>query len=119
VLRDDFDMAAQAFSRVTNILAKAGEVVAVDAGLLADGPEKLLHERFLAVRPNAERACQQGRFDLAFDELAGLRSAIDAYFAEVMVMAEDPRTRANRLSFLAQVAGTIGLIADFTKLAKR
>jgi glycyl-tRNA synthetase beta chain len=119
VQRDDFDLASQAFSRVTNILAKAGEVVPVDASLLTDGPEKLLHERFLAVRPNAERACQQGRFDLAFEELSGLRSAIDAYFAEVMVMAEDPRIRANRLSFLAQVAGTINLIADFTKLAKR
>jgi glycyl-tRNA synthetase beta subunit len=55
----------------------------------------------------------------AFEALAALRNPIDAFFNEVMVMAEDPQVRANRLSMLAQMAGTIGLIADFRKLIKR
>lgn len=117
--RDDFALATQAFSRVTNILDKAGEPKAVQDALLAEGAEKLLWERFLAVRPVAERHVQQGHYAKAFEALAGLRGAIDAFFNDVMVMAEDPAVRANRLSMLAQVAGTIGLIADFRKLIKR
>jgi glycyl-tRNA synthetase beta chain len=119
VERDDFELAVTAFSRVTNILSKVGEVKPVKADLLEDGAEKLLHERYLAVRPVVERACAAGDYGKAFDTLAGLRNGIDAYFNEVMVMVDDPNLKTNRLSFLAQVASTIALIADFRKLAKR
>lgn len=117
--RDDFALVTQAFSRVTNILDKAGEAKPVQDKLLADGAEKQLYERFLALRPVVERHCQQGSYIKAFEALAGLRSSIDAFFNDVLVMAEDPQVRANRLSMLAQVAQTIGLIADFRKLVKR
>ena len=119
VSRHDFELATTAFSRVTNILAKVGEVKPVKAELLADGAEKILHERYLAVRPVVERACAAGDYAKAFDALAGLRSSIDAYFNDVMVMVDDPALKTNRLSFLAQVASTIALIADFRKLTKR
>jgi glycyl-tRNA synthetase beta chain len=119
VSRDDFELATTAFSRVTNILAKVGEVKPVKAELLGDGAEKILHERYLAVRPVVERACASGDYAKAFDALAGLRSSIDAYFNDVMVMVDDPALKTNRLSFLAQVASTIALIADFRKLTKR
>ena len=117
--RDDFSLATQAFSRVTNILDKAPEVKPVQEALLADGAEKLLWERYLAARPVVERHCQQGAWVKAFETLAGLRNAIDAFFNDVLVMAEDPAVRANRLSLLAQMSQTIGLIADFRKLVKR
>jgi glycyl-tRNA synthetase beta chain len=117
--RDDWELAAQAFSRINNILSKQTEPPrALQANLLADGAERILHDRFLACRPQVERACQSGDFDLAFAQLANLRSAIDAYFADVMVMAEDPMLRQNRLSFLSQMSQTLNLIADFTKLVK-
>ncbi len=58
--RDDFALATQAFSRVTNILDKAGDIKPVQNSLLADGAEKLLWERYLAVRPVVERHIQQG-----------------------------------------------------------
>jgi glycyl-tRNA synthetase beta chain len=117
--RDDFSLAIQAFSRVTNILEKAGTVKPVQENLLADGAERLLWERYLAARPVVERQCAQGAFIKAFETLAGLRNAIDAFFNDVLVMAEDPAVRANRLSLLTQMAQTIGLIADFRKLVKR
>lgn len=117
--RDDFALATQAFSRVTNILEKAGDIKPVQEKLLEDGAEKLLWERYLAARPVVERHCQQGAYAKAFEALAGLRNAIDAFFNDVMVMAEDPQVRSNRLSMLAQMAQTIGLIADFRKLLKR
>lgn len=117
--RDGFALAVQAFSRVTNILDKAGDTKPVQQELLADGPEKALWERYLAARPVVERYCAQGAFVQAFETLAGLRNAIDAFFNDVLVMAEDPLVRVNRLSLLAQMARTIALIADFRKLAKR
>ncbi len=117
--RDDFGLATQAFSRVTNILEKAGDIKPVQEKLLEDGAEKLLWERYLAARPVVERHCAQGAYAKAFEALAGLRNAIDAFFNDVMVMAEDPQVRGNRLSMLAQMAQTIGLIADFRKLLKR
>ena len=117
--RDDFGLVTTAFSRITNILEKAGEVKPVQERLLADGAEKLLWERFLGLRPVVERHCQQAQYVKAFETLATLRNPIDAFFNEVMVMAEDPPVRVNRLSLLAQMAGTIGLIADFRKLLKR
>jgi glycyl-tRNA synthetase beta chain len=91
----------------------------VQANLLAEGAEKILHERFLAARPQVERAAAAGDFEAAFATLANLRSAVDAYFSDVMVNAEDPLLKANRLSFLAAVSQTLNLIADFTKLVKK
>lgn len=116
---DDFAPAVQAFSRVINILDKAGETGAVRRELLAEGAERTLWERYLAVRPVVERYCARGEFARAFEALAGLRGSIDAFFNDVLVMAEDPDVRANRLALLAEMARTIGLIADFRKLVKR
>jgi len=117
--RDEFAPAVQAFSRVTNILDKAGDTKPVDEALLAEGAERTLWERYLAARPVVERYCAQGAFVQAFETLAGLGAPIDAFFGDVLVMAEDAGVRANRLSLLAQMARTIGLIADFRKLVKR
>ncbi|HTB22732.1 MAG TPA: glycine--tRNA ligase subunit beta [bacterium] len=116
---DGFPLAVQAFSRVTNILDKAGETRPVREDLLAEGPEKTLWERYLAARPVIERHCGQGAYVQAFEAMAALRNPIDAFFNDVLVMAEDPSVRVNRLSLLAQMARTIGLIADFRKLVKR
>ena len=104
---------------MNNILSKVTELKAVQPGLLADGAEKILYERFLAARPIAERHFQAGEFEAGFAVLANLRSAIDAYFSDVMVIAEDPLLRVNRLSFLSQMSQTLNLIADFTKLVKK
>jgi glycyl-tRNA synthetase beta chain len=119
MVRDDFALAVQAFSRVTNILEKAGEARPVQEALLAEGAERALWERYLAQRPVVERHCAQGAFIKAFEALASLRSSIDAFFNEVLVMAEDPAVRLNRLALLAQISRTIALIADFRKLVKR
>ena len=107
-------------NKAKGLLAQTVFHSVINKGLFgADGAEKILYERFLASRPQVERACQNGDFDAAFALLANLRSAIDAYFAEIMVMAEDPMIRINRLSFLSQMSQTLNLIADFTKLVKK
>jgi glycyl-tRNA synthetase beta chain len=117
--REDFESTAKAFSRVNNILGSFSKPSAIDLRLLSGGAEKSLHERFLGARPAVERACQAGLFIQAYEEMARLRTAIDAYFDSVMVMDENEALRHNRLSFLHQIGTTLNLIADFTKLDKK
>ena len=49
--------------------------------------------------------------------LAGLRAAVDQFFEDVMVMAEEPLTRANRIALLAQLAGLMNQVADISRLS--
>ena len=58
----------------------------------------------------------QGDYPAALTELARLRHPVDAFFSEVMVMAEDGRVRFNRLSLLAQIAVLFRGLADFAKI---
>jgi len=52
----------------------------------------------------------------ALEEIAGLRKAVDGFFEEVMVMAEDEAVRKNRLALLAEILREFTTIADFSEL---
>jgi glycyl-tRNA synthetase beta chain len=49
--------------------------------------------------------------------LAGAREEVDTFFDEVMVMADDPIVRDNRLALLAQLDSLLNQVADISKLA--
>ena len=51
------------------------------------------------------------------DVLAGLRAAVDRFFEEVMVMADEPLVRANRLALLAALADQMNRVADLSRLS--
>jgi glycyl-tRNA synthetase beta chain len=57
-----------------------------------------------------------GKYQEALEEIAGLRKAVDAFFEEVMVMAEDEAVRKNRLALLAEILREFTTIADFSEL---
>ena len=59
-----------------------------------------------------------GDFAGALRALASAKPAVDRYFEEVMVMADDPAIRANRLALLRGVAATMNRVADISKLAQ-
>lgn len=56
-------------------------------------------------------------FEDAMEDLASLRPAVDAFFDKVMVNAEDPRLRLNRLRLLSALRRTMHQIANFSKVA--
>jgi len=60
---------------------------------------------------------RRGLFDEALVRVATLRQPVDAFFDDVMVMAEDAEVRRNRLSLLALVAALFDTFADFSKLS--
>ena len=108
---------AAANKRIINILRKT-EVVAgeVDAALLQEPAEKALFERVTAIAPGLRSFVANEDYADALKALAGLRAEVDAFFDGVMVMAEEPLTRANRLALLRQLAGLMNQVADISKL---
>jgi len=105
--------------RIVNILRKSGgeAAVAVEPARLAEGAEEDLYRTFQRLTPQVEDDFGRGDFTNALRILATARPAVDRYFDDVMVMADDPAIRANRLALLRGVAGTMNRVADISKLA--
>ena len=110
---------AAANKRVGNILRKAGAPVAatVTASLLTDPAERALSSALDEVRPAADAAFERGDYAAALRAWAALRAPVDAFFDRVMVNAEDPALRANRLGLLAQLHAAMNRVADLSRLA--
>ncbi|MDD3530705.1 MAG: glycine--tRNA ligase subunit beta [Gallionellaceae bacterium] len=109
---------AAANKRIRNILKKAEAVGdSVDLALLQEGAEADLHQALLAVTPEVEAALGNLDYTAALTRLAGLRAAVDRFFDEVMVMADEPLIRANRLALLGGLARVMNSVADISELS--
>jgi glycyl-tRNA synthetase beta chain len=110
---------AAANKRVGNILKKAeGAVEAkVDTALLKEPAEAALHEALGQVRPRADAAFDRNDYTASLQALAALKAPVDTFFDKVMVNAEDPALRANRLGLLAMLHAAMNRVADLSKLA--
>lgn len=114
--RPDFESLAVAFKRVCNIV-KEGVEQPVDAALFQEPAEGALQQAYLAVRGEVEARASAGDYLAALAGIATLKGAVDDFFDQVMVMAEDERVRLNRLGLLTAISRLFGAIADFAKLA--
>ena len=115
----DFEPLAVAFKRVANIIKKtdSGSITAVNEGLFQHPSENRLYSAFLNTAGRVEEAVGQGRYDQALMEIAAMRSAVDAFFDDVLVMDEDTALRANRLSLLSGISRLFSGFADFSVIA--
>jgi glycyl-tRNA synthetase beta chain len=118
---------AAANKRIVNILRKSGMEPApgaavaaprINPSLLTPGAEKRLAEMFEDLAALVEAKRKSGDWTGALVALAGSRATVDTFFDEVMVMADDPDVRANRLELLRFVAATMNRVADIGKLAQ-
>jgi glycyl-tRNA synthetase beta chain len=112
---------AAANKRVGNILKKSdaadGSLAAVNPSLFQDPAETALHAALLQVQPLANAAFEKGDHTASLQALAALKAPVDAFFESVMVNAEDPALRANRLALLGQLHAAMNRVADLSKLA--
>lgn len=109
---------AAANKRIVNILKKAeGALAEPDVALLVEDAEKALFHAIVEVAPLARSHFQNEAYTDALRVLAGLRAAVDRFFDEVMVMAEAPLVRQNRLALLNQLAGLMNQVADISRLS--
>ncbi|MCL2009469.1 MAG: glycine--tRNA ligase subunit beta [Synergistaceae bacterium] len=87
--------------RVRNILSKAGEVSGViDLGLSMKDAEKALYDEVANMEPVVEAILKENDWQGLTSSLAGLSPVVTRFFDDVMVMDDDERVRANRLSIL-------------------
>lgn len=115
----DFEPLAIAFKRVANIVRKADITFSpdVDASVFQDPTESALHTAYQTVHKRMAHHLKAGDFALALREMVSLRDPVDAFFEAVLVMAEDPAIRQNRLTLLKQIGSLFDDIADFTKIS--
>ncbi|SFD64214.1 glycine--tRNA ligase subunit beta [Massilia yuzhufengensis] len=109
---------AAANKRITNILKKTEAAIGeVKPELLQEQAEKNLAAAIARVRPDVDAAFARGDFTGTLKTLAQLRDDVDAFFNDVMVMADDLALRNNRLALLSQLHGMMNGVADISKLA--
>lgn len=113
---ETFDNLATAYARANN-LRKPELGSAVDEGLLTE-PERPLAVAVAQAEGTVAAALEADSFAAALSELAALRAPIDGFFADVMVMDEDPALRDNRLRLLNRFVAVFANVADFGKMAK-
>lgn len=111
-----FEPLAVAFKRVGNII-KGGVDTPVRADLFEADCERALSAATAQARTVVSRGVAGGDYVAALQAIAALRAPVDAFFEGVMVMAEKPDIRANRLALLTEVGRLFEGIADFNKIA--
>jgi glycyl-tRNA synthetase beta chain len=109
---------AAANKRIANILRKAPPDVsgAVDTGRLQEPAERRLFEQVVSMERAVNPLFARREYTPALTQLAALRDDVDTFFDSVMVMAEDPEVRANRLGLLTRLRGLFLQVADLSRL---
>jgi glycyl-tRNA synthetase beta chain len=116
--RPDFVPLAVAFKRVANIREKAGEGsgATVDRALLREGAEAALLDEVERVEGEVAELRRVRDYAAVLRAVASLKPAVDRFFDEVMVMADEPAVRANRLGIMKRVSDLFADVADFRKI---
>ena len=114
---DSAEALAAANKRVSNILAKADAAIGeINLTACVEPAEKNLAEAVLALRTEVQPLIAQGDYTAVLDKLANLRAPVDSFFDNVMVNAEDPALRQNRLAILNTLQGLFLQVADISLL---
>ena len=110
---------AAANKRISNILKKTQEPInaIVDQVLLVESAEMTLHKQMLSTGMRAQAFYERNEFTKHLQILAGLRDAVDGFFKDVMVNAEDAALRQNRLGLLKLLHAQMNQVADLSRLA--
>ena len=109
---------AAANKRIGNLLKKVeGALPAVNPSLLSEPAEQALAKSIASIQPVAQKQFDSGDYKAALATLAQTRAAVDTFFNDIMVMAEDHAVRLNRLALLAQLHRLMNQVADISRLA--
>jgi glycyl-tRNA synthetase beta chain len=117
--RADWLPLASAFGRASNIIEKQAKDLQagpVDPALFKDAPEGSLHSAWQSASALVAKALPTGDYGTALRALAELRPAVDLFFDKVLVMAEDPALKQNRLRLVRGVQQLFAPIADFARI---
>jgi glycyl-tRNA synthetase beta chain len=109
---------AAANKRIGNILKKSDAAIGdISPSLFQEEAEKHLFDALKSVEDIAKPLFHNGEYAASLRELASLRAPVDAFFDKVMVNADDPKLKANRLALLHTLHTAMNRVADLSKLA--
>jgi glycyl-tRNA synthetase beta chain len=118
----NFEPLAVSFKRIRKILEKAGpqdgwRLASVEPDAFAADAERELHRAAQSAAKRTAADKRAGRYKEALQTIAELRPAVDRFFQDVLVMAEEERVRRNRLTLLSDLLREFSTIADFSEIA--
>jgi glycyl-tRNA synthetase beta chain len=115
--KPEFDPLVVGFKRAHRLVEKEQwDRKPVDMARFEHPAESALYQAAAEEREKMMSAMNRGEYGQALDALVRLKPAIDAFFAAVMVNAEDPAVRSNRLSILQEVDDFFNSFADFSQI---
>ena len=114
--RPEFETIGTVFKRVGSIL-KGQTPGEVDRKAFSEPAEEALHKAVTQVGQQVQDAVEARDFARAFGVLGDLRPVVDAFFDDVMVMAEDEAVRANRVALVGATHAIFAPLADLSKLS--
>jgi glycyl-tRNA synthetase beta chain len=101
--------------RVNNIL-RDQPLYRVNSELLYEKQERELYTTFFIIMDNVQAMIAQGEFVKAQRMVFRIKSSINNFFDNVLVMAEDKRLRRNRLALLQSISKLLMQIADYSQI---
>jgi glycyl-tRNA synthetase beta chain len=115
--KPEFDPLIVGFKRAHRLVEKEQwDRKPVDGARFEHPMESTLHQTIAEEREKMVAAMAGGKYSQALDSLVRVKPAIDAFFTAVMVNAEDPDVRSNRLSLLQEVDDFFNSFADFSQI---
>jgi glycyl-tRNA synthetase beta chain len=114
-----FERAFVAFDRANRLAGKAdGAAPTLDPALATEEAEMALIEALGKSSPRIDAAVAERDFAGAIAAAAELGPAVDRFFDEVLVLAEDASVRANRLRLLLEVRDAVGALGDLSQIPR-
>ncbi len=105
-----------AFKRASRILKDQTPGEKIDESRLEEDAERTLWAAIKHARVRVTDAMEEARYADVLTEMASFKEPVDAFFNDVMVMADDPVVKANRLNLLGHLVRLFGRVADFEKI---
>ena len=116
----NFEPLTVSFKRIRKILEKSNgkdrDAADVQIALFENDAERELFDAGRAAATAVQAEKRAGHYERALEHIAGLRKAVDRFFDEVLVMAEDQAVRKNRLALLAELLREFTTVADFSEI---
>ncbi|HEV8131401.1 MAG TPA: glycine--tRNA ligase subunit beta [Acidobacteriota bacterium] len=113
----DFEAIAVSFKRINNILAgHSGDSQRVEDELLKEPAERDLYREVTTVGPKIQTKISEGKYYDALKMMATMRPQLDLFFDKVLVMADDPKLRQNRLRLLQTISRLFRQVGDLSQI---
>jgi glycyl-tRNA synthetase beta chain len=113
---EDFLPLAMTFKRAANIVPDDFHGT-TNPSLFREEEEKALHEAVRGLEGEMAELIHSGDYRGALRRMASVRPVLDAFFDKVLVMAEEPDVKANRLVLVKSLASLFAGLADFRQIS--